>query len=97
MTSEPAGSALEGERKRVTVLCADVADFTILAEQLAPEVVHEIINRCFAGITAEGAAPRPALFSCSTRGRPENTISGRRFLDPSETVVVRQAIGRQRL
>jgi class 3 adenylate cyclase len=46
-------SALEGERKQVTVLFADVAGFTTLAEQLDPEVVHEIINRCFEGITAE--------------------------------------------
>src|SRR5215813_12724014 len=46
-------SVLEGERKQVTVLFADVAGFTTLAEQLDPEVVHEIINRCFEGITAE--------------------------------------------
>jgi class 3 adenylate cyclase len=46
-------SALEGERKQVTVLFADVAGFTTLAEQLDPEVVHDIINRCFAHITAE--------------------------------------------
>ena len=46
-------SALEGERKQVTVLFADVAGFTTLAEQLDPEVVHEIINRCFECITAE--------------------------------------------
>jgi class 3 adenylate cyclase len=46
-------SALEGERKQVTVLFADVAGFTTLAEQLDPEVVHDMINRCFAGITAE--------------------------------------------
>jgi class 3 adenylate cyclase len=46
-------SALEGERKQVTVLFADVAGFTTLAEQLDPEVVHEIINRCFERITAE--------------------------------------------
>src|SRR5215831_12440562 len=39
--------ALEGERKQVTVLFADLAGFTTLAEQLDPEVVHEIINRCF--------------------------------------------------
>src|SRR5438874_1521522 len=45
--------ALEGERKQVTVLFADVAGFTTLAEQLDPEVVHDIINRCFEGITAE--------------------------------------------
>jgi len=46
-------SALEGERKQVTVLFADVAGFTTLAEQLDPEIVHDIINRCFEGITAE--------------------------------------------
>src|SRR5262245_4450040 len=46
-------AALEGERKQVTVLFADVAGFTTLAEQLDPEVVHEIINRCFEGIAAE--------------------------------------------
>jgi class 3 adenylate cyclase/tetratricopeptide (TPR) repeat protein len=46
-------NVLEGERKQVTVLFADVAGFTTLAEQLDPEVVHEIINRCFEGITAE--------------------------------------------
>src|SRR5215510_15103571 len=46
-------SALEGERKLVTVLFADVVGFTTLAEQLDPEIVHEIINRCFEGITAE--------------------------------------------
>src|SRR5438128_3201060 len=46
-------SALEGERKQVTVLFADVAGFTTLAEQLDPEVVHDLINRCLDGITAE--------------------------------------------
>ena len=30
-----------------------MAGFTTLAEQLDPEVVHEIMNRCFEGITAE--------------------------------------------
>jgi class 3 adenylate cyclase/tetratricopeptide (TPR) repeat protein len=37
----------------VTVLFADVAGFTTLAEHLDPEIVHDIINRCFEGITAE--------------------------------------------
>jgi class 3 adenylate cyclase/tetratricopeptide (TPR) repeat protein len=46
-------SALEGERKQVTVLFADVAGFTTLAEQLDPEIVHDVMNRCFEGITAE--------------------------------------------
>jgi class 3 adenylate cyclase/tetratricopeptide (TPR) repeat protein len=46
-------SALEGERRQVTVLFADVAGFTTLAEQLDPEEVHSIIERCFELITAE--------------------------------------------
>jgi class 3 adenylate cyclase len=36
-----------GERKLVSVLFADVADFTGLAEKLDPEDVHEIMDRCF--------------------------------------------------
>src|ERR1051326_7394453 len=40
-------SALEGERKQVTVLFADVAGFTSLAEKLDPEDVHGIMDRCF--------------------------------------------------
>jgi len=46
-------SALEGERRQVTVLFADLAGFTTLAEQRDPEEVHEIIDRCFELITAE--------------------------------------------
>src|SRR2546422_2131342 len=46
-------SAVEGERRQVTVLFADVAGFTALAERLDPEDVHRIINRCFELITAE--------------------------------------------
>jgi class 3 adenylate cyclase/tetratricopeptide (TPR) repeat protein len=48
-----ARSALEGERRQVTVLFADLADFTSLAEQRDPEEVHQIIDGCFARITAE--------------------------------------------
>src|SRR5437867_3890302 len=48
-----ARSALEGERRQVTVLFADMAGFTTLAEQLDPEEVHQIIDRCFELITAE--------------------------------------------
>ena len=48
-----ARSALEGERRQVTVLFADVANFTTLAAQLDPEVVHEIMDHCFERITAE--------------------------------------------
>lgn len=40
-------SALEGERKLVTVLFADVANFTSLSEKLDPEEVHQILDGCF--------------------------------------------------
>ena len=40
-------SAMVGERKLVSVLFADVADFTGIAEKLDPEDVHEIMDRCF--------------------------------------------------
>jgi class 3 adenylate cyclase len=40
-------SAIKGERKLVTVLFADVADFTKLSEKLDPEQVHEIMDGCF--------------------------------------------------
>ena len=40
-------SAIEGERKNVTVLFADVADYTPLSEKLDPETVHLIMEGCF--------------------------------------------------
>lgn len=45
--------SLEGERKQLTVLFADVSGFTAIAEQLDPEEVHALINRCFAIISQE--------------------------------------------
>jgi len=45
-------SALEGERRVVTVLFTDTAGFTALAEKLDPEEVHSIMDRCFEIITA---------------------------------------------
>ena len=51
--SSLARSALEGERKQVTVLFADTAGFTALARDLDPEVVHEVMDHCFGLITAE--------------------------------------------
>jgi class 3 adenylate cyclase/tetratricopeptide (TPR) repeat protein len=46
-------SALEGERKHVTVLFVDVKESMELAEQVDPEVWHTILDRFFA-ILAEG-------------------------------------------
>ena len=40
-------SSLEGERKLVTVLFADVANFTTISEKLDPEEIHEIMDGCF--------------------------------------------------
>jgi class 3 adenylate cyclase len=40
-------SAIEGERKIVTVLFADVAHYTGISSRLEPEQVHEILNGCF--------------------------------------------------
>ncbi|MFC1833766.1 adenylate/guanylate cyclase domain-containing protein [Thermodesulfobacteriota bacterium] len=40
-------SAIEGERKLVTVMFADVAGFTAMSEKLDPEEVHEIMDGCF--------------------------------------------------
>ena len=40
-------SSIEGERKLVTVLFADVANYTSMAEKLDPEEVHEIMDGCF--------------------------------------------------
>jgi class 3 adenylate cyclase len=44
-------SALEGERKQVTVLFADVKGSMELAEQLDPEAWHEILDRFFQILT----------------------------------------------
>lgn len=50
---EDAGSAQsralksEGERRQVTVLFADIADFTGLSERLGAEATHEVLNRFF--------------------------------------------------
>jgi Double zinc ribbon/Adenylate and Guanylate cyclase catalytic domain len=46
-------SALEGERRVVTVLFTDCAGFTSIAEKLDPEDVHKIMEGCFERIAAE--------------------------------------------
>jgi len=40
-------SSLIGERKQVTVLFADVANYTAMSEKLDPENVHQIMDGCF--------------------------------------------------
>jgi class 3 adenylate cyclase/tetratricopeptide (TPR) repeat protein len=40
-------SSVEGERKLVTVLFADVANFTTISEKLDPEEIHAIMDGCF--------------------------------------------------
>src|SRR5438093_11278958 len=40
-------SALEGERKQVTVMFSDVSGFTAMSETLDPEDVHAIMDRAF--------------------------------------------------
>jgi class 3 adenylate cyclase len=40
-------SSIEGERKVVTVLFADVANYTSMSENLDPEEVHQIMDGCF--------------------------------------------------
>ena len=37
-------SSIEGERKLVTVLFADVANYTSISEKLDPEEVHQIVD-----------------------------------------------------
>src|SRR5215831_14606734 len=40
-------SALEGERKQVTVLFCDLANSTLIAERIGPEAMHTLLNRFF--------------------------------------------------
>jgi class 3 adenylate cyclase/tetratricopeptide (TPR) repeat protein len=42
-----ARAEIEGERKQITVLFADVAGFTAMSERLDPEECHAIMRRCF--------------------------------------------------
>src|SRR5207237_1727746 len=45
-------SAIEGERKQVTVMFTDVSGFTAMSERLDPEEVHSIMDRAFEVILA---------------------------------------------
>src|SRR5262249_47582048 len=40
-------SALEGERKRVTILFCDLVNSTPIAERIGPEAMHTLLNRFF--------------------------------------------------
>ena len=42
-----ARSSIEGEHKLVTVLFADVVNYTSISEKLDPEEVHQIMDGCF--------------------------------------------------
>jgi class 3 adenylate cyclase len=46
-------TALEGERKSVTVLVCDVVRSTTLAEELGPEGMHTLLSRFFETALAE--------------------------------------------
>lgn len=46
-------SAIEGERKHVTVVFVDCVGFTPMAEQLDPEDLHGIMDRCFEVLLGE--------------------------------------------
>jgi class 3 adenylate cyclase len=46
-------SALEGERKQVTVLFADVVGFSTLAGPLDSEGVHTLMDGCFEILTQQ--------------------------------------------
>jgi class 3 adenylate cyclase/tetratricopeptide (TPR) repeat protein len=48
-----ARQAVEGERRQVTVLFADVVDSTALAEALDPEDVHALMDRCLQLLTEQ--------------------------------------------
>lgn len=44
---QSAESSLEGERRQVTVLFADIAGFTSLSERIGAEATHDVLNRYF--------------------------------------------------
>ena len=48
-----ARSALEGERKHVTILFCDLQNSTPIAEQLGPEPMHALLNRFFEAALSE--------------------------------------------
>ncbi len=49
---EISSSAMQGERKHVTIMFADISGFTAMSEKLDPEEVRSLINACFERIGA---------------------------------------------
>jgi class 3 adenylate cyclase/tetratricopeptide (TPR) repeat protein len=43
----PSSISMDGERRTVTILFADISGFTALSEKLDPESVRNIVNECF--------------------------------------------------
>jgi hypothetical protein len=69
-------SALEGERKQVTVLFADVKGSMDLAEQVAPEEWQKIIDRFFA-ILSDGVRQHSCHHRMSTPRRSDAGVPQR--------------------
>jgi len=67
----------EGERKLVTVLFADVANFTSLSEKLDPEEVRRIMDGCFEILIRE--VHRYEGFIDKFTGMEQWLFSGHRF------------------
>ena len=61
-------SALEGERRQVTVLFADMAGFTSLAEKLDPEEVHRVVNAASSSSPPRSTASRGPSTSTPATG-----------------------------
>src|SRR2546427_1421038 len=68
-------SALEGERKQVTVLFCDLANSTALAERLGPEAMHTVLNRFFELALAE--VRLETLEPVQVKGKTEPVVASR--------------------
>ena len=66
-------SALEGERKQVTVLFCDLADSTPIAERIGPENMHTLLNRFFQMEKTLNAMSKPRTLNRKTDCRFEGT------------------------
>ena len=68
---------IEGERRTVTVLFADMAGFTAMSERMDPEIVTEIINDCLgravAVIDQHGGSVNKLTDGCWHSRRPKRS------------------------